>query len=346
MTEEKIVGTRETSFLASVQRLHSPQPLPNKDKIVLAQVLGYNVIVSKDYFSEGKSSVLVVFFEEDALLDPDNEEFKDLDSSKGRLVSKRKMYGVISQGFVSPLTVVKSYGLNPEELKEGQDLTQIMKVVKYVKPSENNQYKKKPKPQQEPLKDFPSYLVPKTDEPNFQSKPEFLEAIKDRKIVVTIKVDGSSMTVTSDGQICGRNYIWEKEDKSNEPYFVAERKYQIISKIKDSGYHFQGELCGPKIQNNTAGIDGVKWCIFNVMENGKYLSHKDTQALCEEWGFDTVPELKLESRPETVEEWLKLAESQVYAASGKLVEGLVIKTDDDKGPRVSFKVISRIYSNK
>jgi len=346
MTEEKVVGTRETSFLASVQRLHSPQPLPKKDKIVWAQVLGYKVIVSKDYFPDGISSVLVVFFEEDALLDPDNEAFSDLDSDKGRLVSKRKMYGVVSEGFVAPLLVVKHYGVNLEELKEGQDLTQILKVTKYVKPSETNQYKKKPKPQQEPLKDFPSYLVPKTDEPNFQSKPELLEAIKDRKIVVTVKVDGSSMTVTSDGQICGRNYIWEKEDKSNEPYFVAERKYQIISKIKDSGYHFQGELCGPKIQNNTAGVEGVQWFIFNVMENGKYLSHKDTQALCEEWGFDTVPELNLESRPETVEEWLKLAESQVYPLSGKPVEGLVIKTDDDKGSRVSFKVISRIYSNK
>ena len=342
MTEEKIVATRDTSYLASVQRLHSSQPLPNRDKIVLAQVLGYKVIVTKDFFSRGNESALVVFFEKDALLDPDNEDFAILDSPKGRLVTNRKMYGVISEGFVAPLSVVKSYGLHAHELTEGQDLTEIMKVSKYVSPSEKVQYRP-PKPD---FKAFPSYLVPKTDEPNFQSKPELLEAIRDRAIVVTVKLDGASMTVTSDGQLCGRNYVWEKEDKNNEPYFGAERKYQILSKIKESGYHFQGELCGPKIQNNTAGFEDIKWCIFNVMEKGQYLTHKDILALCHEWGFDTVPEVKLESRPENAEDWLKLAESLVYPGSGKPIEGLVVKTDDDKGPRISFKVISRIYKPK
>jgi len=342
--KQELDATRMTSPLASVQLLNKPKVIPGKDRIVAAKVQGWDVVVSKDFFKEDANKALCVFFEPDALLDPNNDEFKYLDSKKGRLIGRKKMPGGIwSQGLCAPLNIVSYYGLKPEDLRIGQDLTSALKVTKYVAQSEVVQYNKAAG-----FPPFPDHCVPKTDERNVQSAPELFEAIQGRAISVTLKLDGASMTVTSDGQICGRNYIWDREDKSNEAYFKAERKFKILDKIKGSGYSVQGELVGPKIQGNSLGLEEVNWFVFNVFYKGKYLPHADVIKLCTAWEFYVVPSLdykfKLEKQT-SLEDWMAMVDQLKYPISQKPAEGIVVKTEDhnDDQPRISFKIISRNY---
>jgi RNA ligase (TIGR02306 family) len=337
---------RDTSPLASVQRVHSPRPIPGRDIIVVATVQGYTVVVKKtEFFVQGDES-LCVFFQPDALLDPANDEFKFLDSKRGRLITTKKMFGVYSQGLCCQLDMVAKYGLDPTTLVEGQDITLALNTSKYVTPEElTTQYQ--PKTIHLP---FPGQQVPKTDELNLQTYISFLEQIKGRRITITLKMDGSSMTVTSDGKLCGRNFEWAQRDASNEAYYRAAEKYQIFDKLRNAGYEcaIQGELVGPKIQINPAGLKEVDWMVFNVFKDHQYLPQTEVNRLCSQWGFKTVPclyeDVDVDSLPlKTMEDWLTLADRQTYA-NGKPAEGIVVKTVDY--PRMSFKVISRLYASK
>lgn len=344
-SEEKLDATRLTSPLASVQLLTKPRNIPGKDRIVAAKVQGWDVVVSKEFFKEGQIPVCI-FFEPDALLDPENEEFKTYDSKKGRRITSKKLYGVFSQGLCLPVDIVKSYGINLKDLHVGQDVTSVLKVTKYVAPTEIVQYNKAAG-----FPAFPANIVPKSDECNVQSAPELFEAIQGRSISVTLKLDGASMTVTSNGQICGRNFIWDREEKVNEHYFQAEKKFQILEKINGTGFHVQGELVGPKIQGNPLSLKEVDWFVFNIFYQGSYLPHAQVIKLCAEWGFNVVPSVENFDPKASLEDWMDMVDQLKYPISQKPAEGIVVKTEDHGGnlivvPRISFKIISRNYKPK
>lgn len=348
LSKDSVPIVRETSPLASVQYVHSPKSIPNRDQIVTAKVQGFTVVVNKNQFFSAENKTLCIFFQPDSLLDTENEDFKFLESKKGRLVTTKKMYGVFSQGLCMPLDMVKTYGLDPNILKEGQDLTQDLKVTKHVSDEEKTQYVAVPNM----TAPFPTQTVPKTDEPNLQSLADVLASIQDRHVTVTIKVDGSSMTVTDDGKLCGRNFEWTEKDNSNSGYFEMDEKYKIREQIKGTGLQFQGELCGPKIQNNPLGLNEKKWLVFNVFDSNtnQYLAHTKVVELCDKFGFDTVPclydDVLVSDLPfKSVQDWLEFANKQVYATNKKTAEGIVVKTVD-KHSRVSFKVISQVYLTK
>jgi RNA ligase (TIGR02306 family) len=344
---------RDTSPLASVQYIHSPKAIPKRDLIVTAQVLGFTVVVKKtDFFSnETDAKGLCVFFEPDSLLDPANDEFQFLESKKGRLVSTKKMFGVYSQGLAMPLSIVQSYGLDPQGLEVGQDLTQALRVTKYVSDEEKSQYVAKPVNGVP----FPTALVPKTDEANLQSLGDVLEKIKDRRVAITIKIDGCSATFTDDGKICGRNFQWTVRDNSNAHYFDMAEKLNILEKIKGTGWQIQSEIAGPKIQKNPLGLTENKLFVFNIFDSksNQYLPQEQVMKICDRLEFDTVPclykDVAVSSLPfKTVQDWLDFANKRVYAENGAPAEGIVVKTvDNDKDhPRISFKVISQVYLSK
>lgn len=70
------------------------------DRIVLATVLGWTVIVQKDF----KVGDKIVFAEIDSVF-PEKPEFEFLRSKKFR-IKTMKMGGVISQGIVFPLSIL------------------------------------------------------------------------------------------------------------------------------------------------------------------------------------------------------------------------------------------------
>jgi RNA ligase (TIGR02306 family) len=341
--------TRETSPLASIQLIHSPQKIEGRDQIVTATVLGFRVIVKKnDFFpleenKENPHSTLCIFIQPDSLLDDQNPAFSFLTSKVGRLVYTRKIYGIYSQGLCLPLSEMKFYNVDPQTLQEGMDVTNIMKITKYIPPEETSQYNTNGS-----MAPFPLHLVPKTNEPSLQMNIKFLSQIQNRRITVTLKLDGSSMTVTSNGKLCGRNFEWLAVDNSNKLYFEADSKFQLREKIKDSGLNVQGELVGPSIQKNPLKLEKIDFFVFNMFSNGKYLSHSKVEQKCQEWSLKMVPclynDVETSTLPfKTVEDWLQFADQQVYITSGKPAEGIVVKTSDDLEPRISFKVLSRKY---
>lgn len=249
--------------LASIQKIKSLTPIKDADKIELATVLGWHVIVSKnDGFKVGDK---VVYFEIDSIL-PDIPEFEFLKKRTNLRVKTIKLRGVISQGLVISIEqarkIASDFGMPlNDELKVGDDISANLKIEKY-EDYEEEIFESSSKKHENPLmrfawyrklfakpkvkKEFPSDCVSITDELRIQTLSEEFEKWRDEKIPFTIteKCDGMSATYVlkkgkkkwfglKDGWefivASRRLYVGENDSDS---YWKMARKYKIEEQLK------------------------------------------------------------------------------------------------------------------
>ena len=248
--------------LASIQKIKSLTPIQDADKIELATVLGWHVIVSKnDGFKVGDK---VVYFEIDSIL-PDIPEFEFLKKRTKLRVKTIKLRGVISQGLVISIEqarkIASVFGMPlSDELKVGDDISANLKVEKYEE-YEDEIFESSSKKRENPLmrfawyrklfakprvkKEFPSDCVSITDEPRIQTLSEEFEKWRDEKIPFTIteKYDGMSATyVLKKGKKkwFGLKDSWEfivasrrlYVGENDSDYWKMARKYKIEEQLK------------------------------------------------------------------------------------------------------------------
>lgn len=256
--------------LATIRTIANIKPIPNADRIEVAQIDGWEVIISKsDNFSQGDK---VVYIEIDSKM-PKTPEYDFLKSRK-YVVKTIKLRGQVSQGLVLPLAV-----LPPGDYKIGDDVTEILGVTKYdpeaeqenAVVSENKKKSRNPiikflmrfkwfrkiylKPS---VKDtFPNWIK-KTDEERIQNMTRLFEKLKRDKTVlsVTEKVDGTSQTL-----IGGLDWIV-----------------------------LQGEITGEGIQGNKYPMDGgERFWAFNLISPEGKLTTEEMQRTLLHYGIYIVP---------------------------------------------------------
>lgn len=86
-------------MLASVQKVVSLSPIPGADKIEVARILGWDVVVKKGQFKEGDCGV---YIEIDSIVPP-KPEFEFLKERKYR-VRTIKLKGQVSCGVFLPIS--------------------------------------------------------------------------------------------------------------------------------------------------------------------------------------------------------------------------------------------------
>ena len=91
--------------LASIQTIDDIKPIEGKDRIAMARVRGWNVIIQKSEFNIGDKCV---FFEIDSVL-PEKPWFEFMRQRKFR-VRTLKFGNAVSQGLVFPLSIFGNYG--------------------------------------------------------------------------------------------------------------------------------------------------------------------------------------------------------------------------------------------
>ncbi len=148
--------------LASIRRIDDIKPIENADRIEVAKVGGWNVIVKKGEFKIGQ---LCVYCEIDSLL-PERPEFEFLRPKHHFRIKTQKMRGIISQGIVFPLEILpehdrliilEEFHMNGNEHIVGQDVTEKLGITKYEPPIA-------PQLMGMAKGNFPVDIVPKTDE--------------------------------------------------------------------------------------------------------------------------------------------------------------------------------------
>jgi len=352
--------------LAKIVVIDDVRKHSNADKLEIATVGGWSIVVGKGEFSKGS---IAVMFEVDAMLPIDNPAFAFLAGRNERLVDGKpyariktmKLRGELSQGLLLP---VDSVGVDATTLLVDDDMTEALDVIKY-EPAQPKVLAGNAKG------NFPVF-IPKTDQERVQNiKRAYEDAVASGELFeATYKLDGSSFTAYVTGQgsgrfdngdadvciaedvvvgVCSRNLELKIDDSNVDNMFVQTFfKYNLPVKLESflaaTGRQIavQGEMVGPGIQNNFEGLDEVELYIYDIFDIDRqgYVCADERVEICKQLGLQMVPVFDSPMRlPQTIEEVLALADGP-SGLKGKYREGLVFKS---LSRDFSFKVISNRY---
>lgn len=334
--------------LASIEVIKSIKNHDNADSLELVEILGWQTVVKKGIHKEGDK---VVFITIDTIVPRYNWSEFLVDSKhpdKPIRIKNIKLRGEFSSGLIIPL---REFPDNFKEYEEGQDITELLGITKYIKEIPANM-------SGETLGDFPTHITSKTDEDNGLNDPNLVDKVlnHDPYITVTQKLDGSSITlIVEDGvltQVCTRNL--SKKETENNTFWKAARKLTIP---KNWTGVIAGELCGNGIQRNQLKLEDIKIFVFQISENKKYMTYEEMKDFCESsLHCDIVPLVCKLSIESTVKLWVnplqklqELADNQKYP-SGLEGEGIVVRPSSyPKGYSsrrpLGFKLINRNYKD-
>lgn len=335
--------------LATIRRIAEVAPIAGADKIVAYRVDGWWVVDQKDRYQIGD---LAVYLEVDSWVPFEvapfltkGKEPREFEGVKGERLKTIRLKGQLSQGLLLPLTHAFNGGdgcvlLNGEIVQEGDDVTDLLGVIKWEKPMSAQLAGMA-------RGNFPSF-IPKTDQERIQNLTRAFEMWKlgGELWQITEKLDGSSMTVYVNGEsdgVCSRN-LDLKFDEGNA-FWEAALKYKLLEKIRSTGRNLalQGELVGEGIQGNSYKLDGRQFFLFDVydIDRREYLLPIDVMTLATYLSIYHVPVLAFNWQIQshmTVADILNQAEASSTIGIGPEREGLVFKSMTQ--PNVSFKSIS------
>lgn len=356
--------------LATIQRIAALSPIPGADKIEVATILGWQVVVKKGEFKVGDPCV---YIEIDSIV-PDHPLFEFLRERKFR-VRTIKLRKQVSQGLALPVPAVSYYIRKVADLSIGDDATDIIGIKKYDPQAEVeaklfevdahvaksrlgkflNRYawyrRLLYKPKRLP---FPKFIA-KTDETRIQNIPGILNQLKGCQCTATEKLDGQSATYfvvkkkTWFGTklvfgVCSRNFQLLQEDNSS--YWTIARQLRIHQVLIDllnaspkttEFIVLQGEIIGKNIQGNKYKIDGYEFFAFNLKFNDRSVPSELIHGHLWGYGIFTVPVLADFYLPNTVQDLVNLSKGNSVIGAKPIREGLVIRNHKHK---TSFKVIN------
>jgi RNA ligase (TIGR02306 family) len=356
--------------LATIRKIEAIEPIEGKDKIVLAQLDGWQAIVQKDQYNVGD---WVIYCEIDSFL-PVREEYEFLRSrcfkstknlGDGFRIKSMKMGGVLSQGLVLPLEEFDGgqfaggymHILNGQVVNLGDDVTEFLGIQKYEQPI----------PAQLAGKvrgNFPSF-IPKTDQERIQNCFRSLENNwMDYTWERTMKLDGSSMTMYCNWMevpnedygslwtwvegVCSRNLDLKIEENDGNAF--VEMWKQLHNAIydycivHDRPLAFQGELMGSGIQGNRERLENHTFFCYDIFDivQQKYLNAYERQEICKNLGINHCPDLGNIKFDADITVKKLLADSDIPSLAHAFAEGIVYK--EIENPQVSFKVINNRFA--
>ena len=360
--------------LVTVRKISALTDIPGADLISLSTIDGWQVIVKKTEFTIGDACL---FFEIDSFLplEPRYEFLKKttkFDGKEGYRLKSMKMRSCLSQGLALPLSMF------PEitDPKEDFDYSEKLGVIKYD--NEIQAYSGKPGLKSGKARgNFPSF-IPKTDQPRIQNLTTYFSTLVDEEFEETLKLDGSSLTCYKiihtptlwervksifgikhkayHFGVCSRNLeltptannrlVFDNQGKESiydqSDFWTAAYKYKLEDKLP-TGYAVQGELIGPKIQDNHEKVIELQYYVFDVfnIKTGLYLLPQERREFCALHDIPHVPVVNTSFKPLQLglDNLLKHVEGQSMNP-GTISEGRVYKHVTKP---TTFKAISNKY---
>lgn len=332
--------------LASIQKIDKIERIPDADRIVLAQIMGWKCVVPINAFNEGDKCV---YFEVDAFL-PVEDRFEFLRNSsyknnefmgQGFRIKTQTLRGQISQGLALSLSAFPE--IDPS-IEVRTDVTDLLGVRKWDMPeivgSAGTTIGDKP------------FGIQTTDETRIQSIPHVLEKFLGKRYYISTKMDGTSCTVAcNNGEIvvCGRNDRYKEEDTCGMWKLVHDNGWDEKISALGKNIAFQGEFCGPRIQKNRLNLREYHLYIFNVidLDTGRWYNLDEMLGICADIGMETVPIEEIgDDFNYTLEQLLERAKGKY--PSGKNKEGIVIRLTEPEWngelrKPLSFKVLNNDF---
>lgn len=137
----------DTRELARIVQIDKLLPIPKADRLEIAVVGGWEVVVQKNTHQVGEA---VVYFEIDAAIPLEHELWKDFEKlyltvrtdkktkEQFAAIKSIRLRGALSQGLVLPMSYLVD--TPAEGAKVGKNVTDLLGVLKYVSPAEAKLY--------------------------------------------------------------------------------------------------------------------------------------------------------------------------------------------------------------
>lgn len=298
-----MLNEKKERELAYVVKVDEIRPIEGADRVEVAIVNGWHIMVRKNQFKPGD---LAVYFEIDSKV-PAEEPFMFLEPKHFKIKTQKYFKGtVISQGL---LMGFEDFGWEKDAYKLGDFLTQKLKVTYAVeednarKASSVDKYKKMAQRHgklfsHQPFRwlmrrtwgkkilflffgktsdkktGWPAWVA-KTDEERVENMPWIFD--NKSSFVATEKIDGTSTTFTmkrgkfgkNDFYVCSRNVVFDKPDKNcfydTNVYIEMAEKYDI-EKILESILTDDPTLDWVTLQGETYGA-GIQKRDYGLKEH-------------------------------------------------------------------------------
>lgn len=323
--------------LASIRKINSIKPIENADRLELAIVDGWKVVVRKEEYHEGDT---IIYCEVDSYLPikPEfeflrNSSYKKLDGKEGFRLRSIKIRNQISQGLILPISLL------PVDVVpiEGLDVTEELGITKWELPI--------PARLAGIMKGgFPSF-IPKTDAERVQNLVSDWFNWRTTKFWATEKLDGSSATYYfRDGEfgVCSRN--WELKETDDNTFWQVARQLNIEDKLRTFGRNIalQGELIGESIQGNRYSLRGQTVRFFNIFDIDEHrnLDITSFKSVLDILGLNSVPFINSFEMPSTIDELLFYSIGKSALEKTAEREGIVVRNFDGS---ILFKAISNKF---
>lgn len=346
-----------SEFSVDIRRVARVWDHPNAQKLSLAAVdgLGFQFVTGKDAYKVGD---YVVYFPVDSVMPlPIQKAF----GLEGKLAGKQKdrlktvkLRGEISQGFVAPVDevlklcsfegcatdipmyIIDDISEDDAESLLAYDLSTALGVSKYEQP---------------PIACHAGNLVQLPDGVSMydiegvERYPEVVDALLDKYVVITEKVEGQNYGVTSrEGEIIvnqRKHAIKPIDGKIHSLHAVTnelelgELAEDVRQSLRATQVTLRGEYIGPGVQKNIYKLQKNTVRLFDILADGHYVGWNDLKKLFLEFPLlgelwvPVVATLRLEdhlaSLGLTVDTISKVGHGKSMINHNTLREGVVIK---------------------
>ncbi len=271
-----------SSLVVPVAIIDEIQPHPNADALELAQVLGWQLVVKKDWYRPGDK---VVYFPPDTILPWEvSERFEVTKYLSKQRIRCARLRGEPSFGLaVAP---------DDESWEVGANVADHYGASRYIPPLRPEVTDALPP---HPL--FPCY----TEIENLRNFPHVLE--EGELVLVTEKIHGTNCRIgLVEGEWMAGSHALRRERPADDsgltasiywfPYSLPEvRSLLTALQAECRQAILYGEVYGAKIQSLAYGQDntGLGFRAFDLLLDGKYMSWGGFEALCAMHDVPTVP---------------------------------------------------------
>jgi RNA ligase (TIGR02306 family) len=352
-----------STFAVTVERIAETWPHANADRLELARVasMPWQFVIAKGQFRPGD---VVVYLPIDSILPPRIIEALGLvgklsGAAKNRVKTIR-LRGEISQGLVATPGKVLPEHFDVATLREGQDVTELLGVIRY-------------EPEPEPcqagtLVPLPTGVSLYDIEGAERYVAQLERHLMDAPVLITEKLEGShfaaSLLPDGDVAVCQRRFRIQPITDAEHDWHAAARRLglpELLPRLLRllEGHRagrtpavvtVRGEMVGPGIQGNHYRLRAQELRVFEIEADGRAVPVRALLELTDELALQRVPVVASDV---ILREWLAgrtLAEaSNAPSALNADVprEGLVIRPmielrDEDLG-RVILKQRSPAY---
>ncbi|HEY0757565.1 MAG TPA: RNA ligase (ATP) [Ktedonobacteraceae bacterium] len=326
-----------SSLIVPVTTIEALHPHPNADRLELAQVLGWQLVVPKDQYHVGDR---IVYFPIDTILPLEvSERFNVTKYLSKQRIRCAKLRGEPSFGLAIP---------PDEDWSPGENVADFYGAQKYEPPLRVSAG--------DAEKDHPLFVA-YTEIENMRNFPTVFEP--GESVILSEKIHGTQCRVgLIEGELmAGSKGLRRKrpaEDRfASNTYWFPLSLEPVRALTEELGREHQqvilfGEVYGSKIQSFHYGLQGVLgFRAFDLLLDGHYQAWPRFLEICARYGVETVPVLA--QLPFDLAEIKRLSEgrTQLMQRDAHIREGVVVRPErerhDPRQGRVILKYVSDSY---